>query len=287
MKIPLIIALSVSILLHLLLLNYSPSERATIHQICVDNFAKPIKHKEALQALACGARIQDPQTVLLFAKSSLLHLLIVSGSHLIFVDQVLGFLRIPFFVRFLLCLLYSFACNFEAPVVRALGANLIRGLWAYFRCHLPRDREPLFSSFWALLVKPDWALSLSFMMSWCASLSLNSPLRGALSTATASYVLMLAPILWITTSHPVGIIFNLFLAPLLSFVLFPLALSTWLLPTEDLFSFIFEKLLLALEALTQGLPPQREPPQSWSFAYLWLWVMSFHVFFYWSKNAKK
>lgn len=286
MKVPLFIAMTISICLSGVLHNDSTLHFSKVHQMCVDNFQNFSKHREAVSALVCGARLQDQHIHSLFVKSQLLHLLIVSGSHLVFLDQLMGFFRIPFFVRFFMCLIYCFACNFEAPVVRALGANLLRGLFKIYGCHLPRDREPLLSSLWCLLIKPQWAQSLSFMMSWCASLSLNGPFKGPVALAATSYVLMWAPILWISSSHPIGIAFNLFLAPLLSFVLFPLALSTLILPTEAVFNWVFDILLLALEHLTQGLPPPRESLVAWPFLTLWLWVLSFHFLFYWRRRVQ-
>ena len=284
MIILLFLALNLSTSLSPHLLRDASELAADFQKKCEQILPSSPQHHDSLASLVCGEKITDQELKENLSKTSLIHIFIVSGSHLILFDELLSILRIPFFLRFLFLLFYSLAVGWQAPAVRALFGMSLRKLFRHRAWHLPADLHVLATGLALLFFFPAWWSSLSLQMSWCAALALSSVsvfrlhhgLARTVLAQLAIYFLMAAPLWGLGSLHPLSIVFNLFLAPLVAYVLLPSALLAVVIPPSV---FIFEALMsLFREMLPWMAEPialvKKAPPPP---LFLWMWIFTAHT----------
>ena len=179
---------------------------------------------------------------------------------------------------------YGLACGWQAPIVRAwlgLCSRMISKKWYLF---LPADYFVFVVGMICLMLFPDWISSRSLIMSWLAAMALaicsllrirNVPTR-LLAQSTVIYLMMM-PALWgFGNLHPLSIVFNIVLAPLVSFVLLPLALissviTSWV-PAFDKICDIF------FWISTQGTEPiELVKTKPLDISTLWIFIFTSHI----------
>jgi len=179
-------------------------------------------------ALICGVPLPAGVEKQLLLDTGLIHLLVVSGSHLAFLESWLSFL--PRGLQ-LMCLTgYCYLVGLQPPVVRALTRRALSqplqrklGLTS-----LQLEAATIFAVL--ALLHPPWILSRSFLMSWMCGLALCSPrVTRAPPTLelTVKAYLFLTPFCW---SSPLSLLWNMLITPLVGGLLFPARLITVLLP---------------------------------------------------------
>lgn len=260
-----------------------------LHQKCIEVVPTESAKRSSLASLICGKKITDENLKTNLQKTSLLHIFVISGSHLILFDELLSALRVPFYLRILFLGFYSLATGWDPPAVRALIALALRFLFKQRRLFFPSDLMLLIAGMVTLTLFPAWWTSLSFVMSWCASLALcwgsilnlKSPLWKIFCIQCGIYFFMILPLWGLSMLHPLSLIFNIFLAPLVSHALLPLAgLSLIIPPLIKVFDFCmghFEILLALLSEPVLAQPPAMEKIK---IEFLWLWILSWHLFFH-------
>jgi competence protein ComEC len=267
------------------LLKNTSALSQTYQQKCLRMMPENPQTRASLQSLLCGEKITDTELKDDLIKTSLIHIFIVSGSHLILLDQTLSIFRIPVILRFLSLGFYSLIVGWQAPAVRALLAILTRSGLRSRRFYFPGDLIVLLCGFLALILFPLWWTSMSFQMSWCAALALTTPAVFRISTRQWQGVLLsqmlifvfMAPLLWGWGSlHPLGILCNLLLAPLVALVLLPLGFlslfSVYILKT---FEYVMSVFNLLLQAVAE---PVAVPHMSAvSTIALWCWIFFLHI----------
>lgn len=186
------------------------------------------------QAIVCGENLPPSPEKLWFQRSGLIHVIVVSGSHLIFLDEILLLLpgsSIPVALfRWSVLLLFSLMTNLQPPIARALIQRALTWFFITTRRPLTRLHLQLISGIVTVSLFPQWWTSLSFIMSWVCALALGLPLpsKSPLARAGLIYLLML-PVMWnIQIPQPGQIFFNLLLGPLFALVLFPMSLLGFL-----------------------------------------------------------
>lgn len=169
-------------------------------------------------ALVCGSTLPAGHEKQLFVDTGLIHLMVVSGSHLIFLEMLLGFL--PRRIRLAILGGYCYLTGFQAPVVRAF---LRRALALPLRARLGTTSLQLEAAAVcaALLLYPEWLVSRSFLMSWMCGLALCLPKilprTPHFDQALKSYFFLL-PFCW---ASPLSVGWNTLLAPFVGIILFP------------------------------------------------------------------
>lgn len=267
-----------------LLLEKAAFFSKNVHQRCIETLPKSTQNPQAYAALICGRNITDENLKSNLIKSSLIHLFVVSGSHLLLIDEVLLFLRIPFFLRFLLLGLYGLACHWQAPVVRAWIGITLKYIHSRFRLHLASDIYVFYFGLCSLMLFPEWISSRSLIMSWLAALALSvsglwrlkNPIHRLMLQSLLIYIFMM-PTLWgFGNLHPLSLVFNIILAPLVTFLLLPLAVisSVWPVAVKSFDSIC--QLFLWLSA--QGSEPVViEKSSAIAVPYLWLFLLGLHL----------
>ncbi len=284
------LALILSISFSPALLNNTSALANIFHEKCVQILPSHLKEHAALSSLLCGEKITDTKLKEKLQKTSLIHIFVVSGTHLLVIDQLLSILKIPVFVRFSILSIYSLATGWEPPAVRALITIFVRGLLRRFRWHFPNDLEVLVAGFVTLILFPPWWTSLSFLMSWCASLALctasllptQSTVKKVFLTQVSIFVFMLAPLWGLGSLHPLGMLYNIVLAPLVTFALMPLGALAVFFPSSG---FLFDNAvaLFRISILNLSDPITEKGGLLLSTPMLWMWILTLHLGFHFAR----
>ena len=194
---------------------------------CVGNIPKG-RFESLYGALCCGAALPNYSPEFqLFRHLGLVHLLVVSGLHLLTLEKSLYYVlqKRTWIARLSPVILIAFVatCQFAPPVTRAYLQRLLTQFNKKLSAHWTPSQGVLVTGVLTLCLIPNWVDSLSLQLSWTASLILC--LRLPLFKMTALIYLVLVPyLLPLGVAHP----FSLFVsgwAGLL--VLVPLLICAW------------------------------------------------------------
>lgn len=182
--------------------------------------------RELYAALVCGQSIASGEYRRLFLDTGLIHLLVVSGAHLHFIDRWMQLL--PARLRLALLGVYCWLTGFGAPVVRAWLRRFCDGVGRPIGLS-PLQTE-LFTLALLLALIPDWLFSRSFLMCWLCALAMTLPplipKYPTLSLSLVCYVL-----LWpFCPSAPITILCNVLVTPFIGALLFPLSALAAIVP---------------------------------------------------------
>ena len=286
----LITALALNISSHFNLLKNMSPVSAAAHKKCLNIIPKVSKNYASLTSLVCGEKITDAELRGNLIKTSIIHIFIVSGSHLIFIDSFFEFFCFPFFVRFIFLSIYSMATGLEPPTVRALIGIIIKKIirdksWGY-----PSDLLTLLTGLCTLNFFSSWWQSISFLMSWCASLALSAPsllriktpLLRVFCSQCSVFIIMLFPLFSFGSLHPLSILYNLFLGNIVAFVLLPLSFLALLNSNLTLlFDNFMELFNSAVAHFSEPILIESHTPLP--IGYLWVWLFSWHLLFHFSR----
>ena len=201
----------------------------------------------------------------MFVDTGLIHLMVVSGSHLVFIEMLLGFL--PARIRMLILAAYCYLTGFQAPVVRAflrrlIGPALIK--WSGMTA-LQVEAATVVA---ALALYPQWLSSRSFLMSWMCGLALAAPKifprAPHFDLALKAYIFLL-PFCW---ASPVSVAWNTLLAPFVGFILFPFCIVGIVIPP---LVFVSDGLWRAFLGLLE-IGPQGDPTGLFLSSWQLCWV---------------
>ena len=246
------------------------------------------------RSLLCGESLPQGSFYESLKLLGLVHLMVVSGAHLIFFERILY--RILFFISpsfsflkkslmFSLLILYAFCCLLKPPVVRALLSLSLSGLNHRFRWGLPGHQMTLLNGALCLALFPHWWTSYSLILSWGASLSLS--LAKGFRREFFCFFLLYPLLLPIAPQNPVVLLSNWFFAPLFSCIMFPLSLFVSFVPY---FRFFGDAIWSGVERgfffFSLALPPLSEGVRIPLF-YLWCYIGCLHFVIYFLKIYTK
>lgn len=231
------------------------------------------------QALVCGKSLMRTEFWGNALKSSgLIHIFVVSGSHFLVFTWILNLLHVPSSIQNLVLWTFNATTGFTAPGTRACLALSLQST-----LNLQNHQRTLCVGFLCLGLQPDWIFSYSFWLSWLAGFMLQfcpqDPFRisqNFLFFATWSF--LGTPLsLW-------ALILNITLAPIIGWILFPLALTSLIYP----FNILFEYLLGFLEWILRLLEmDQKKVPFNISLRGLSFVVLATHFFHQASRLSKQ
>lgn len=256
------------------------------HFFCISHLPQNAAAISELKALVCAENFTTLVTSHLYISSGLIHLFVVSGAHLLLLEKLLTHAKVPPPIMISIMILYGFACNLNAPVVRCLIAFLLAAFLAEKNIKWPPHFRLLIVGTLALSINFNWITSFSLQMSWIATflLMLGEKLfcdSSAIFKQSLFFVTLLPTLVFFQIPSPMTILLNVILAPLLEFILFPLALITWFAPgTHPFFDFsilLFKNFLSFLELDFQIQP--YEIPGS-LIIFNWGLILSLHAGFH-------
>ena len=144
-----------------------------LHGLCLEQTSHFNHSVEAASALVCGHQIESVNLQSIFASTGLIHLLVVSGSHLLVLDQGLSFFRLKPALKLSLLFLFVLVCEMNPPIMRSFIALVVAEFIKSKKWVWSSNFKQWFTSILCLLINPMWIFSLSFQMSWMASLCID------------------------------------------------------------------------------------------------------------------
>lgn len=238
-----------------------------LHPICLQLLPENPKTQATLQALVCGHNFETYADTKLYTSSGLIHLFVVSGSHLLIIYKLLSFLfkRINLqnyqLHSLFLIFFYSAVCQFNPPVMRSFLGLLIFTVLEQFHKYWPRNYVLLVVGLLCLAVNWRWVDSLSLQMSWLAALAIELNQRylknKSLLQQFSFYFMYLFTFCNLGFPQVSIVVIALFFTPFLEFILLPLAFLILIFPFFDSF---FEVILVALNIILSHLEMHLSPP---------------------------
>ena len=251
-----------------------------LHQACVDRVLSSGEGlwPEVYSALLCGENLQTPRVRRVFVSVGVIHLMVISGAHLIFIEKAFGcFPKFPF-KNFILCVLlclYALSAGLRPPVLRALFSLLLVYSIRRFKGFMSPYLRVQISGLLCLVCEGGWYQSLSLQLSWLASMGMCRRDFSRLKSCTLTYLLLLPIISQWGGSHPLSILVNWLVAPLASCLLLPLSFLSLLFPS---FRFVTDRLWTwFIEGLNRLQPLMENQDVIWlprlSSFQIWLYIV--------------
>lgn len=245
-------------------------------------------HSELTRAMVCGV---DPSLseALIFQQSGLYHLLVVSGGHLaFFVELLRPFARkkIGSILVLIFLITYSLMCGAQPPVIRALIQWVIYQQRNRIGIYAHSGLITFYSGIICLSLSPAWIHSLSFWLSWMATLACQSAMSLRLKPACAAafiHIVLLPGLMSLGSAHPLSILNNWLLGPLLGSALLPLSILACVVPALNFVTdFAWSLLILILRPLNEfSVTSFSNVPRGFLIAYIsffqliawqgWIW----------------
>ena len=223
------------------------------------------QYHELNSALICGTNLQNLQTKNLFQFTGLIHLIVVSGSHLIFLQQIIAYFlsrilrrNASFLITALILLFFTLMTGLQPPCVRAFVQLLIGKFNQECKLFWRPWHSVFISGLICLSLFPEWLASLSLLMSWACAFALSIPTRSQshFKQHVVIYFILLPVLSSISIPHPFVILVNFIFAPIFGMIVFPMALISAVLPyLNGVTDQLWRALLLCLEVVQKFTPP--------------------------------
>lgn len=284
------------------------------HEAC-ETLAPPIAHREIMQAIVCGSSIHSSALRIEFRDTGLIHLLVVSGSHLVCLEFLLSFVlkqwKFKDLVLLVVFTLFALITAGQPPIMRAIASNLLGRANKLWRLSWTRTQIALMSGFFTLPFCHAEGGSLSLLLSWSAALILaelstsencrSNPSATpytrwreaavkALRLHSLMYVFLLPLLLPLSAPHPLSILSNWVLGPVLGFVLFPISALGFLTRGFRVVTIICDHAwtyaIGAVGFASEQIPPALAPI-SFSPAYSWLYLTLLTIGFLMREHARR
>lgn len=221
------LALLCSLWMPLDLLKTLASLANLFHHHCLTWIPQSSSYAGLYGAMVCGAALQDAGLESKLRQTALIHLIVVSGAHLVLIEQTLLYverhLNLPRWAIDILLWGYGFVTLLNPPIMRALLQRSLQRLSRRWELHWPSSTVIVASGAFGLLLFPAWWTSLSFQLSLMASMGLEYARILKKSEHVLVYLLVVPLLLRLHAPHPASILINAALAPVFGLVLLPVS----------------------------------------------------------------
>ena len=211
-----------------------------LHQYCLSS--SPVTNwQEYYQAIVCSSPLTMTNKYQQLKDLGLLHIIVVSGSHLIFLSQALSLLNSKFIekVKPLLLFIFVLIGRMDPPLLRAFLFLMIHWFQKRNKLFYSHYQTTLFSIVLCITISPLWIHSISLLLSWAASIGIH--LGKNIYTKSFFCYITLAPLIVQFSSHsPLSILLNFSITPFVSLILFPASLLSFFVPISFVVDFIWD-----------------------------------------------
>lgn len=245
------------------------------------------------KSLICGTELKNLKLLTVFKKHSLFHLIVVSGSHFLWINKGLEIIHLRAPMRWTALFIYNFVTGFQAPGTRALIQICLAHCGIFSR--MRSDQIVFLTGSFYLLLFPKEVLSISLLLSWTAALGLSitscffrfMPLVKRLFFRQFLFFILIYPWLWgWGNSHPLTLFSNLLLGPLIMGLLLPYSLADLIIQfpiplNQVIFSFV-DNTLTALgdsHSTHASLPIQKD--------FFWFYLFFLHGLQHFLETCRK
>ncbi len=266
--------------------GYLAKASQSSHLLCLSRIPNS-QYSNLYQALCCGAAIpQNSPVMLLFRHLGLVHLLVVSGLHLVLIEKAivlaLGWAGPVSKKSYLFLLPFVFICRFQPPVVRAFLQVCVGKLNSFFHLFWSRSLLTLISGVLGVVLFPQWLISLSFQLSFGASLMACLPISNW-KKAIAFYIGLYPFLATLGAAHPFSLLVNIALTLITAVPLLVISWTIWFFPPlESPLSGLTVVILSILDQVAQWIPLPLQPVRIQLNHWSWAWLLFlFGVCFAW------
>ncbi len=225
-------------------------------------------------ALLCGKRLPTGATRDVFTHLGLIHLMVVSGAHLIFLERMWSKLpHWPFknvFIAFTL-IVYTLMAGLHPPVFRALISFFLHRFSNMFQLFWSPYWRIMLSGVLSLIFNPSWVTSISLQLSLIGALGFVSSRYSKFLSCVLCYILILPVLSQWTSLHPLTTGVNWIFYPIISVTLFPLSVLSFIFPfCYQITSYFWLKLIQFLQLLQPFL--EQVPFYVYPIQGYWIWL---------------
>lgn len=252
-----------------------PTLSRDLNDLCLNQLSFRGSLKDIYKAFVCGKRLPSGHLKELFVQGGLIHLTVVSGAHLLFLEKFWKKLPLPSIVKtpgvFVVLILYALASQLHPPVVRALVAFFLFRVSHFFKLFWSPQLLVLLSGILCLIYRPSWVYFFSLQLSLLACL-LQTISTSSIKKCFFTYLFIFPIVNRWQVLHPLTVLINWILAPLISCLLFPLTFISPFVPslyplTDTLWSIVLQ----ALKWVQVFLSPTQSHLLSWIIPEKWIW----------------
>jgi ComEC/Rec2-related protein len=256
-----------------------------LQHFCKSLFSDQLQHVSLYQAIACGCP-PDPHIYASLKTISLWHLLIVSGGHFTALAAILNKIEPIRKLNFLKNSILLFFClwtGFQEPAFFSLVQIIFDLTQRKYRLKVSSAQSILYSGVICLLLFPTWSLSFSFLLSWICRIAILvvAPIKSIWQQGLCFYIILLPICASFGFISPQSILWNCLFGPLLSFVLFPIALIIMISP--NIVGRLCDSLVnyfLDLVALFQSTPAANSFSKTPNIYTFWIYLLLIHFIFF-------
>lgn len=244
-----------------------------LHNLCLEQLNFNTKLAEIYKSLVCGKRLSAGPVKEVFVKGGLIHLTVVSGAHLLFLERFWKKIPLPIFLKtyglFVVLILYALASHLHPPVVRALFSFFLFQLSRSLKLFWGANFITFLSGLLCLTYKPSWVYSLSLQLSLLACFLQNISIN-SIRKSFFIYLFILPVINRWQALHPLTVLINWIFAPLIGSLLFPLSFFSPFFPILYFITDFLWTIVLQILKIVKFLPSQ-SPLMNWYVPKEWIW----------------
>ncbi len=268
----------------------------SMHNICLNLLPQNPKTQATLQALICGHNFENFETAHLYTSSGLIHLFVVSGSHLILIYKTLNYFFEKLNVKkskkyiYLILFIYAAVCLFNPPITRSLIGLFVFSFLKTKIKYWSTDYTLLLIGVICLILSPVWISSISLQMSWLAALSIEV-CRRYLSSKNDLFQQIPFYLFYCITFSALGfpqfavVVIAFFLTPVLEYILLPFAFLVLAFPfTDPAFEIMMTSLNFLLSHFELSVSLMTTPFEN-SISLNWILIFLIHFILHF-KNYK-
>lgn len=200
-----------------------------LHRKCL-NYMEWRDFPSIFNGLICGSKNIGPELELLFLTTGLYHLIVVSGSHLLFLDSLLKkVIPLQTILKWAVLFLFSLMCLFNPPILRAFIQHSLSIASQKHYLRLRSHQLILCSGLITLSLCPSLITSISLQLSWAAALCMS--LNATAKIKVFLCLLYITPLLG--PQSPVWGLNNLLFIAVFEALLFPISIAAVALPATS------------------------------------------------------
>lgn len=266
--------------------DFSATIAYPFQKICLQLSPSSSELHNLYTATVCGVSPENSKMMWDFRNTGLYHLVVVSGAHLSFLATLIFLAPFPLkinkakkYVLILALVTYSLMSGLNPPVFRALLSYFYFQFQKKYQLGWSPFSVVAGSGLLCLVIFPAWWTSLSFLMSWLASLAILLPGR-PIHKAVYCYIFMLLPMSQFQWNHPLTILFNLLLAPILGFLVLPISILPFVIPQLVFISDFVWRAILWFVSRSSEVVTTSAPLFPFTTWLIWILLFVFHIFLY-------
>lgn len=252
------------------------------------NYTPASKYDIFYSAIVCGVdHFTVSQEIQSLKTSGLYHLLVVSGSHLIFLSELLEWIfkriGLNIFLKYFLMVLFAVMTGLQPPVLRSIFSLTLHDINKSKNCFWTSSEIALASLLICLLLNSSWDKSYGLILSHAAGLALimfnkHSPTYRHLGIYATTFLFLLP----LQLPNPISVFSNLCLSSIIGYLLFPVSFFCYFVPfLTRLADPLWEFTLRLLNWLSEGAFQSSAYPIP--IALLWALLITTNLILIWRK----